>query len=442
MKSMNNYRFNKRVLNFSHPAFKASSILLIITVFLILYLTCCRKDVFVITDTLDKLNWSDRNYQVLNQLINDYGKGGKYFTENETPYTVLDWDQTCAHFDVEEAIMRHQLFNLRYKMTKESFSGLLKDNINGTTQLSADFRNVSLADLNQDLISDYNFLYDNYSGLKGTKTLEEIKTTPQYTDFIAKIPFLYDGYCATAGIGADYGYLWILYLFEGLTIEEVRTLAKESISRELANQLSKQTIVSPAGLQTKAGIVSYSYKTGLRIFPEMQNLIATFKSRGIETFIVSASYKPVVEIFAGIGSYGYNVPPENVIAMELATANDGKIMAAYKTGWVKTVRQGKVDAINLMIKVRLNRKQDPIFSACDSDGDYEMSSAFTGMKLTLIWNRVKGVDIGKLCQQAVNEMNVSTPRYILQGRNENTGIAIPSSESILFGMSEPLLLYK
>ena len=402
----------------------------------------CQKNESITSNTIDRLNWSEKNFNVLNQLIKDYGIGGKYYNKNKAPYIVLDWDQTCAHFDVEEAMMRYQLFHLRYKITKDQFKVLLKDEINGVTQLPETYLNVRLADINHDLINDYDYLYNNFSGLNGTMSLEEIQMTPQYEDFIAKIPFLYNGYCACPGIGEDYGYPWILYLFSGYTTDEVKAMAKETISFELGNQLSKQTLQSPAGLQTNAGIVSYSYKSGLRVFSEMQNLISTFKANGIDVFIVSASYKPVVEVFSGIGNYGYNVPPENVIAMELATDNNGIILPEYKPGWVKTFRQGKVDAINMVIKSSLGKNWDPIFSAGDSDGDYEMSSGFPDMKLSLIWNRVKGGDIGTLCKQAVDEMNSNYPRYILQGRNENTGIVIPGSESILFGKTEPQLLYQ
>ncbi len=390
-------------------------------------------------DFAGRLNWSDNNFRVLNQLLTDYGAGGIHYDASKAPYAVLDWDQTCAHFDVEEAAMRYQLSHLRYKMTKDQFKDLLKDNINGVTQLSADYQNVRLADINQDLITDYNSLYDNLSGLGGTMTLAEIQKTPQYKDFIAKIPFLYDGYCDTSGIGDDYGYPWVLYLFAGYTTDEVRALAKEAISYELGNELSRQTWQSPVDFQTKAGVVSYSYKTGLRVFPEMQNLIASFKGRGIDVFIVSASYKPVVEVFSGV-TYGYNVSSGNVIGMELATANDGTILPEYKAGWVKPFRQGKVDAINMVIKTGLGNSWDPLFSAGDSDGDYEMSTGFPGMQLTLILNRVLGGDIGKLCKQAVDEASSAEPRYILQGRNENTGVVIPSSESILFGKTEPQLL--
>ena len=211
-------------------------------------------------------------------------------------------------------------------MTKEQFSGLLLNSINGITFVSIDNENLSLAAINQDLITDYNFIFDNFSGLNGTMTAEEIQATPHYQDFIVKLPLLYTGYCDTPGIGAAYGYPWVLYLLTGYTIDEVKALAKEAISFELGNKLGKVTIASPSGFSTNAGVHTYTYRTGLRILPEMQNLIATFKENGIEVFIVSASYKPVVEVFSGIKSFGYNVPAENVIAMELATDIAGVIL--------------------------------------------------------------------------------------------------------------------
>ncbi len=414
---------------------------ILLTGLLLMLTNSCKNDDRAIQNSLDQLNWSDRNLQVINLLITDYGVGGKYYDQKKPSYAVLDWDQTCAHLDCEEALMRYQLTHLRFKITKTQFAGLLKDDINGVSQLGADFHNMLLKDINADLLNDFNFLSDNFSGMNGSMSMVQIQQTPQYQDFIAKIPFLYDGYCSNASIGADYGYPWVLYLLAGHTIDEVKNMAAEAISFELANNLSKQTWQSPADFTTSAGAVSYSFKTGLRVLPEMQNLISTFKGQGIDVFIVSASYKPVLEVFSGIGGFGYNVSPENVIAMELELSSDGKILPQYKSGWVKTQRQGKVDAIIRVIKQDLGKNWDPVFSASDSDGDYEMSTGFPGMKLTLIWNRVKGGDIGKLCKQAADEANSVSPRYILQGRDENIGMAMPSSESILFGKSITQLLY-
>lgn len=414
--------------------------------FLVMMLSmfCCHdlKAQNFVCKSLDRLNWTERNYTILNKMINDYGLNGKYYEEGKTPYIVLDWDQTCAHFDVEEAMMRYQLFNLDYKMTKDQFTSILKDTINGITHLSEGFNKILLADIHADLIADYCFLQENYQGFNGKMTLERIKDTPQYQDFTVKLVFLCDGYLDTPGIGMDYAFLWELFLLTGFTIDEVKTMAKDAISFELASQIGKQTLHTPAGFNTRAGRISCSFNSGLRIFPEIQNLISTCRSHGIDAYIVSASYKPVVEVFAGIGTFGYNLASDHVIAMELEIGNDGKIKPEYKADWVKTVRQGKVEAINRMIKTLPGKNHDPLFAAGDSDGDVEMLTKFPAMKLSLIWNRSKGGEIGNLCRQAIDELGDNSPRFILQGRNENTGMAIPFSESILLGKKQPELLHK
>lgn len=387
---------------------------------------------------LSKMNWSPKNFEVLNNLITDYGIGGKYYDASKPPYVVFDWDQTCGHFDVEEAIMRYQLSHLRFKMTKDQFAGLLKDEIKGVTKLSADYNNTLLKDINADLIADYNYLYDNYEGLAGKMKLEDIQKTPQYNDFIAKVAFLYDGYCDTKGIDADYGYPWVLYLFTGFTEADVQVLSKEAIQFELGNKLGKNKWGTPAGYNTKAGAVSYSFKTGLRLYPEMQNLIFTLQSNGIDVWIVSASYKPVIQVISG-NDYGYNVPSDRVIAMELGEKN-GVIQPYYKENYPQTQRMGKVEAIDMIIKKGQGKDYDPLMSAGDSDGDYEMSVEYPGMKLTIVFNRVKGGPIGELSKKAVEQQGEAYPRFILQGRDENTGVFRKSSESILLGATEPKLL--
>lgn len=410
-------------------------------IFILLAFGCTNDDDSNISrKSIDRLNWSERNYQVLNQLIDDYGIGGKYYNNKEIPYAVLDWDQTCAHFDVGEALMRYQLTNFCFKLSKEQFTTLLKDEINGISQLSESFQNISLKNINADLIEEYSFIYDHFIGTGGTMNLMEIQATPQYQDFRAKLPFLYDGYCDTDAIGDEYAYTWVIYLLAGYTIDEVKTLAREAISFELANDLGKKEWSSPPSYKTHSGVINYSYKSGLRILSEMQNLIETFQKNGIDVFIVSASYKPIVEVFSASGNFGYQIPTEKVIGMELAVNSEGIIIPEYKAGWVKTVGQGKIEAINSIIKAQLGKNTDPIFAAGDSDGDYEMLSGFKDMKLALVWNRLKGGKIGSLCQLAVDEMNDETPRYILQGRDENIGMAIPTSSSILLGKTEARLL--
>jgi len=390
--------------------------------------------------TLDRLNWSERNHQVLNQLMVDHGPGGVSRDERKPAYIVLDWDSTTALFDVEEAVHRFQATELRFKLTKTGFAGLLPDSVNGVTRLSEAYGSILLADIHADLVSDYSFLYDAFAGLGGTQPLETVAATPQFQDFFVKLTFLYAGYADTPGIGAEYAYPWVTTLLAGHTVPEVKALARQAITRELGNKLARVTPQSPVSLPGRAGVVTSSFVTGLRVLPEMQDLISACQANGIEVFVVSASFKPVVEAFGAPGAFGYSVPPENVIAMELAIRADGVLLPEYKPGWVKTYRQGKVEAIHQAIKVGLGRNWDPLLSAGDSDGDYEMLTGFPNTRLSIVWNRVKGGDIGNLSRQAVDELALSSPRFILQGRDENAGVTRPSQESILLGTTEPQLL--
>jgi HAD superfamily phosphoserine phosphatase-like hydrolase len=360
--------------------------------------------------TLDRLNWSERNHAVLNQLVIDHGPGGTSREPGRTDYVVLDWDSTMAQFDVQETALRYQAFTLRYRLTKQQFRDLLVDDVNGVTRLSAAFGSVALADLHADLASDYAFLYDAYAGLGGAQTLESVLATAQWQDFFVKLVFLYDGYIETPGIGADYAFPWVMYLLAGHTIPEVKVLAREAIARELGTGLAKVKQRSPAALPGRAGVVEATYDVGLRVIPEMQDLVATLQANGIDVFIVSASFKPIVEAFGAPGAFGYGIPPEKVIAMELDVDANGVLQARYKAGWVRTYRQGKVDAIERVIKVGLGRNWDPVLAAGDTSGDYEMLTAFPGTKVGLVWNRLKGGDIGKLCSLAVAVMGSAAPR--------------------------------
>jgi phosphoserine phosphatase len=390
--------------------------------------------------SLDRLNWSDRNLGVLNRLMKDHGPGGRYRDQRKPAYVVLDWDSTTAQFDVQEAVLRFQANNLRYKLTKAQFRAILPDSVNGVTRLSEAGGSILLADIHADLANDYAFLHDGYEGLAGDQPLETLRASLPFQDFLVKLAFLYDAYIETPGIGADYAYPWVMYLLAGHTTDEVKALARQAIAHELGSELVKVVRRSPAELPGRAGVVGCSFSAGLRVIPEMQDLISTFQANGIDVFVVSASFKPVVEAFGAPGAFGYSVPPDNVIAMELATDADGILLAEYKPGWVKTYRQGKVEAIDQVIKVGLGKDWDPLLAAGDSDGDYEMLTGFPGMKLSLIWNRVKRGDIGRLSRQAVEEQASATPRFILQGRDENAGVTLPGSETILLGKLVPQLL--
>jgi phosphoserine phosphatase len=384
---------------------------------------------------LDPMNWSPRNHAVLTRFLRDHGKTSPAYDTKSPPFAVFDWDDTSAFHDCGDALFRHQLWNLELRLTKDQFRALLKDDIRGVTTLAGP-RPLKLRDLHADLVADYAFLHERYRGPGATATLDELRRTPQFQDFVSKMLALYDGYTDTEAIGPTYSYVWMLYFLAGYTPDEVRAMARAAIRSELGDGLRRVTWKGPAGFASKVGPIDVTFRGGLRVHPEMQNLMASLRSAGIDVYVVTASLKQVVEVFAGPEGFGYNVPADHVLGMELEANADGKLLPAYKAGWVPTYRAGKVEAI----RRKLGGRGDPVFAAGDSDGDVEMLSEFRGTKLALILNRVKGGRIGGLCRQAVRQKDEPAPRYLLQGRDENTGLFVPRSETIPLGEAAARLL--
>jgi phosphoserine phosphatase len=383
---------------------------------------------------LDEMSWDPANYKVLAHFLREHGKESTSYDAKKPPYAVFDWDDTSAFHDCGEALFRHQLWNLKFRLDKEQFAVLFKEDFKDQ-KAEAGSRRVKLGDVHDDIIADYAYLHDRYCQLGGSWGLGDLRRTPQFQDFVSKMLFLYQAYTDSKEIGPAYSYVWVLYFLPDSTPDEVRDIARAAIKEQLGEALREVTWKGPRKFDSKAGPIDVTFRSGLRVHPEMQDLMASLRGAGIDVYIVTASLKQVVEVFAGKG-FGYNVPADHVLGLELRE-KDGKLTAGYKKDWPRTYGPGKVEAIRSYLKDR----GDPIFAAGDSDGDFEMLSQFKGTKLALILNRLKGGDkIGGLCRKAVEQKDERRPRYLLQGRDENTGLFIPTRETILLGQSRPHLL--
>src|SRR5262245_6934493 len=116
---------------------------------------------------LDEMSWAPRNHAVLSRLLSEHGKGSRSYDPKRPPYAVFDWDDTSALHDCGEALFRHQLWNLAYRLDKAQFRSFFKDEFNGV-KARAGSREVRLGDVHQDVIAAYAFLHDRYSGLGGS----------------------------------------------------------------------------------------------------------------------------------------------------------------------------------------------------------------------------------------------------------------------------------
>ena len=352
------------------------------------------------------------------------------------PVAVYDWDNTCIYNDIMETMFRFQMFNLDYAMSKEAFDSIIPETAGKTVKdssvlkLSADYGNVVLADLAADLEADYAFLYDNYIGTK-TMTLDAIKATPEYQDFLVKLPFMYDGLTDTPEIGAEYSYPWVCFLCEGMTKAEVQKMAVAALNDALARKSEKITMKAPTDIERKAAVASYSYKAGIRLSQGIIDMMSKQRYYGWKVWVVSASFEPVIQAVGAIN--GYDVPADRVIGVRLKVDASGKYIPELsdEPGYALTQRMGKATVIRNFIK------EAPLFVAGDSDGDFEMMTQFPQTKLIYLVNRVKGGDIGSLYKEALPGQANSGRVVLLQGRNENTGLWRPFQETIKLGKTSP-----
>ena len=356
---------------------------------------------------LDEGRWVPKNREVLDKVISE--------SKNQGNYAVFDWDYTSIYQDTQENLFRYQIDNLKFDMTPKEFAKAIRKDI-PLDNFAKGYENakgekINITKIGNDLDKRYAFLYENY--IKNKKmSLDEIKKTEEFKDFRGKLAFLYEAIGGT--FSHDIAYPWVLYLFNGMTKEEVQKLAKEANDYGIGDKLGKYTIESSDKLLGEAGKIVYEYKSGLRTQPEIANLFHEFQKNGIEVYIVSASLEDIVKVFASDKSYGYNLKPENVYGMRLEMNKD-KYLSQYKKGYPQTQTKGKVETINKFLKPKHGGK-DPILVAGDSGGDENMLTEYKGTKVLLLMKRK-----GKLDDVAKDK------RALIQTRNEQTGLLVPEN---------------
>lgn len=392
--------------------------------------------------TLDPGKWAPATYKRIQRLIDENGVKSPNYDPSNKPYAVFDWDQTSIFNDTAEELFRYQIENLLFKMTPEEFAVAIRKDV-PLDDFHEDYNNlenqpVNIEKIGADLDDRYRYLYNNYIGFKGDKSLEEIKKTEEFIDFRGKLAYLYEAIGGT--FSANVSYPWVLYMFTGMTSEEVWDIAEKSNDIALGEKLELYTLTSSKALPGKAGVVTGSYKRGLRIAPEMSNLMNVFRENGIDVYVCTASLDDVVRVFANYPKYGYNIPMENVIGMRLEKNPDGTYKTEYKKGYPQTQQEGKTLAIKQELVYKYG--YGPIFVATDSQGDYNMATDFEETQLVLIINRVRSLSdkITILAKKAIQTMGDPDARYVLQGRNENTGQFLPQEATIRYGKKEAELM--
>jgi phosphoserine phosphatase len=365
-----------------------------------------------------------------------YGNASARFDPAHPPYAVFDWDNTCIMNDCEEALFMHQIEHLAFMLTPDELAGILRLNVPpGPFKAVAEYMTqdggvVTLDDLAYDVEQAYRWLYTEKAD---GKSLAEIHSSPQFHAFRAKLYFMYEAICATHPI--EIGYQWIIAFFANMTPAQLQALAAASNARGLGDGLRKVTYASPRSLPGRAGVIAVSHFHGLRVNEDMRALMHTLRANGIDVFVSTASLDDVVRTFASDPDVGFAVPPENVIGLRLEISG-GKYTPARRSGWHFNWGPGKT----MGIRAVLGARGDPLMVFGDSDGDAWMLSDFAGTQLGVIVNRLKGGHIGNLCRKAAASLGDPAARFVMQGRNEHTGIATADERSIKYGTTQRQLL--
>ena len=377
---------------------------------------------------LPPANWEAGNRAQIEGLIAGLGKGSARYDAARPPYVVFDWDNTSIFLDIEEAALIYQLENLVFGATPAQLDTALRRNIPKTNFLpgnnNAAGQPVSIDRIAPDIVASYIWLRANYVGFGGTQTLAQVRHSAHYTAFITKVRYLYEAIGDT--FDHDTAYPWVTYLFAGMTEAQVRKLTVDTVNWQLKEPITKVKWTSPASLPGAAGVVSVSWKNGLRLQPEMQALYAAFRNAGFDVWVCSASFVDVIKEISSNPAFGYNNQAERVLAMELERDANGVIQPAYRRGYDQTQGPGKTKNIQRFLVSKYG--YGPCFIAGDSEGDQNMMADFADTQKVLIVNRLRDpkTDIGKFSALAVQNYGKADTRYLLQGRNDNTGMWVPS----------------
>ncbi|MFV0517573.1 MAG: hypothetical protein ACK5MV_09260 [Aminipila sp.] len=416
------------------------------------------------TDTtyLELDGWDKTVKQGINDMFDMYGKNSENYNPDNKPYAVFDFDNTISVLDIEEALAIYQLEHLRFAISPDEMeevllTGLPKDKL--TSSLGEDYKSAAGEDLNittvaKDAAAAYKKLY-SAGYVAPDNSLEdkmgEWLLTDDWKEFASKMRWMYDAIGDNMDVSVSYP--WITYWFTGMTPEQVSLLATEShkyfLSEADAGKWEKREFVGPENYKSGAGPLSISYKYPVGITPELKELVAALDQNGIDVWICSASFIDVIEAAALQPDLFGIEGVDGVVAMENKVV-DGVYDNAYNyDAHPQTQGLGKSETIQQVIMPKYDGN-GPIFTAMDSQGDFNFCTEFKDTSVSLILNRQRSDDAGILSAVAVYQrekgidlkaaQDLGDTLYLLQGRDENKGILLPQAECINLGKTDALLL--
>lgn len=359
-------------------------------------------------------NWNPAVKEQLNKLLNNIN------IKNEKRFAVLDWDNSCVFNDTSRTFLLEQLFSLHFKLTPQEMEYVLKKDVPKDNYLSK-FKTLEGKPINidlmvKDIVNAYEVLYKDL--IIGTKTLKEIKQTEHYKEFVTK--YYYNYQAVIASFGPDLGYVWSKYSMTNLTTEDVENIILDGLKKQLKNKIEEVTFTSSGKIKSNTGVLITTALLGYRFIDEMRELINVLKENNIDVYICSASCNYIINPVITNKDFGYGINKKDIFAMQFEKLN-GIIRPNYKANYPVTVNEGKAKIIELIANDYENK--NPVLTVGDSNGDVFMLSE--NVDKVLIINKNPSGKIAKLIEKAKTDN-----RYLVQGRDDNTGKFVKSDKTI------------
>ena len=401
---------------------------------------------------LERDDWADDVKLALNDLLATYGKDG--VTPAKTPYVVFDFDNTSSIFDVEEQLAIYQLQVMAFAVNPQELRDVLLTGLNDTDKDLTDlgYGKGSINDWVDDICSAYMVLWDKYGEFtaKGVPAdrLDEMHADIQWQEFSAKMRTLYNLIYEVES--SNVAYPWITYWFTGMTEDEIFDLATEAFDKYKDVETSVEVWTSPSDIESKTGIVSVEWTSGIQVSDNIRELWKALDENGIDVWVCSASCTGAIR--AAIDTFGFHDYCKGMLAMTNKTDENGRYLAQYdmETGcgyyagenglWTRMPRptksqtqgKGKVTAIVNAIAPEYDN-HGPLAGFMDSTGDFNFCTEFESLKLVVCINRAnrKVTDGGGLIAEVAmyeketlgydlaKANNAGDTLYVLQGRDEN-----------------------
>jgi len=270
-------------------------------------------------------NWEAGVKAGLIKLVMANGEGGDNYDKNNPPVAAIDFDNTCIRGDIGRAFYDWMVTERKILFNDEIFAALPGDKREGIKKAWKKLKKIP---------------EDQQAG------------SVELQAFRKQMHQAYWSLCYDTP--PEKCYPWQVRFYAGYTPDEVRGMAEGVMEAQLKKPMGSEPI--KAGPNDQAPAIT---STGIRIHPEIKNLISLLEKRGFDVWIISAGPEWVVE--GAAKSFG--VKPDRVIGMR-AKLEEGKLTSQIEPP--PTFRQGKVKAIEKFIGKK------PLLAVGDSWTDAEM----------------------------------------------------------------------